>query len=770
MSDDPKTDADAAVRFLEWKRPGGPWPITAIVPDGHTTPTTWLENADEVRDFVAKESGRANLHYTVAELRRGVARKPKKTDLTETDFLHADLDPPKTLPPGEIDAWIETEVARVGKLVSVPPPSLIACSGNGLHLLWRLDEALFIGGAEERFIDVEARNRWLCHELSGDGSTWNCDRLLKLYGSINLPDDKKRKAGRTARATRIIDMNDRVHSLADFGVVDVKRTRPVGASPAGPRGDVRRMAHPDELAQWGIGEADRLRMLIVQGCDPDNFDGDRSNVVFDLCCNLHRRGIPADLIAGIISDETWPISAHVIDKGGRDIFDYAWRQVDRATATVAADGNPFETDKHGIPFPSQRNIRLALTKMGVRVRHDRFADRAALSGLEGFGPHLNDAALTRLRLRAEEEYKLKVPKEFFCDVVEDSARRDHFHPVVDYLAGVVWDGTPRLDGWMTTYLQAADTEYTRHVGIIMLVAAVRRVRQPGCKFDEMVVLESEQGKAKSSALSILAVQEDWFSDDLPLNAEAKLVIERTQGRWIIEAGELKGMTPKGVEHLKGFLSRQRDSSRMAYGRLTHDAPRHFIVVGTTNDDKYLVDNTGNRRFWPVRVGDIDLEALARDRDQLWAEAATRESSGESIRLDRALWQAAALEQDERRTIDPFVAPLADLFCSLQGKVRSSDVWNFIGTPIGMRTTEQERRLGVAMRDLGFERVQLRFGGDPEYCYRRGDEDQRKRRIHVEALLDDHGKILSWEAFLERDDPPSRQAVMDLGPDGTDDPY
>ena len=770
MSDNPQTDTDVAVRFLEWKRPGGPWPITAITPDGHSTPTTWLENADEVRHFVAKESGRANLHYTVAELQRGVARKPKKTDLTETDFLHADLDPPKTLALGEIDAWIETEVERVSKLVSVPPPSLIACSGNGLHLLWRLDETLFIGGAEERFIDIEARNRWLGHQLSGDGSTWNCDRLLKLYGSINLPDDKKRKAGRTARATRIIAMNDRVHPLADFDVVDIKRTRTVGVSPAKHRGDVRRMAHPDELSQWGIGEADRLRMLIVQGCDPDDFDGDRSNVVFDLCCNLHRRGVPADLIAGIISDETWPISAHVLDKGGRDILGYAWRQVDRAEAKVAADGEPFEMDKNGIPFPSQRNIRLALNKMGVRVRHDRFADRAALTGLEGFGPHLDDAALTRLRLRAEEEHKLKVGKEFFCDVVGDAARRDDFHPVVDYLDGLTWDGRARLDGWMTTYLEAADNDYTRHVGTIMLVAAVRRVRQPGCKFDEMVVLESEQGKAKSSALALLAVHEDWFSDDLPLNAEAKLVIERTQGRWIIEAGELKGMSPKGVEHLKGFLSRRRDSSRMAYGRLTHDAPRHFIVVGTTNDDRYLVDSTGNRRFWPVRVGDIDLEALARDRDQLWAEAAAREAAGETIRLDKALWQAAALEQDERRTLDPFVAPLADVFRSLQGKVRSSDVWDIIGTPIGMRTPDQERRVGNAMRDLGFERGQARFGGDPEHCYRRGDEGQRKRRIVVEWVSSGDGERGGWEAVLEGGDTSARQTTLKLGAGDGDEPY
>ncbi len=172
----------------------------------------------------------------------------------------------------------------------------------------------------------------------------------------------------------------------------------------------------------------------------------------------------------------------------------------------------------------------------------------------------------------------------------------------------------------------------------------------------------------------------------------------------------------------------------------------------------------------VCFGDIDLEALARDRDQLWAEAAAREAAGESIRLDKALWQAAALEQDERRTLDPFVAPLADLFHNLQGKVRSSDVWNFVGTPVGQRTPDQERRLGVAMRDLGLERVKARFGGDPQSCYRRGDEEQQKRRIFVEAVLDDNGRTTGWEAFVERDDTSSRQATMDLGPKGGDDPY
>lgn len=772
MADEPKTNVEEAVRFLEWKRPGGPWPITAIEPDGRRTPTTWLADLNAVRAYVAEHSGRANLHYTVAELQRGVTRKPKKEHLTETVFLHADLDPPKGLPPAEIDAWIDAEVARVRALRTVPRPSLIACSGNGLHLLWRLDMRFHIGGAEARWAEVEAHNRWLVRELSGDGATWNCDRLLKLYGSINLPNSTKRMAGRVPRETRIIDMNDSVHSLADFGAVDVGATlatREAAAGPA-PRGKAQRLAHPDELAEWGIGETDRLRLLIVQGCDPDNFDGDRSDVVFDLCCNMTRRGVPRGLIAGIISDPAWPVSAHVIDKGGREAIGYAWRQVEQAERTVKAEGEPFQADKDGKPYPNQHNVRLALTKMGVRVRYDCFADRPTLTGLEGFGPHLSDAAMTRLRLRIDEEHKLKVGKDFFCDVVEDAARRDSFHPVVDYLDGLRWDGTPRLDGWMTTYLQADYSEYTRAVGTLMLVAAVRRVREPGCKFDEMLVLESAQGKAKSSALAIIAVHDDWFSDDLPLSAEAKLVIERTQGRWIIEAGELSGIGKKGVEHLKAFLARRRDSSRMAYGRLTHDAPRHFIVVGTTNDERYLIDNTGNRRFWPVRVGDIDLDALARDRDQLWAEAAAREAAGASIRLDRSLWQAAAIEQEGRRLVDPLVPVLAGVFGGLNGKVRSKDVWDVIGTPVGLRTPELERRMGAAMRELGFERKHRRFGGDPEWAYLRGTEGERARRILIVSVPGENGIGGVWQAYLKGGDERGRQNALDLERDEDAKPY
>jgi len=184
---------------------------------------------------------------------------------------------------------------------------------------------------------------------------------------------------------------------------------------------------------------------------------------------------------------------------------------------------------------------------------------------------------------------------------------------------------PRLNTWLIDWAKAEDTPYTRAVSAKPLLAAVRRVRRPGTKFDEMLVLEAPQGYNRSSALRILAVNDDWFTDDIPLNADSKVVIERLSGKWIAEASELKGMRRGDVEHLKAMLSRQVDRARLAYDRTPTEYPRQSIFIGTTNSATYLRDMTGDRRYWPVAVERFDLEALKANRDQLWAEAAHREA-------------------------------------------------------------------------------------------------------------------------------------------------
>jgi len=205
--------------------------------------------------------------------------------------------------------------------------------------------------------------------------------------------------------------------------------------------------------------------------------------------------------------------------------------------------------------------------------------------------------------------------------------------VTDYLDSLVWDGTPRLDRWLVDFAGADDTSYVRAASRAMLVAAVRRARHPGCRFEQMPVLEGPQGSGKSRALRLLAIEDAWFADALPrLDADARQVIEATHGKWIVEASELGGMTASDAAALKSFLSRSHDEARMAYDRDRTRMPRQFVVVGTTSSADYLRDTTGNRRFWPVSVRRFDLGRLVEIRDQLWAEAAVAEAAGESINL------------------------------------------------------------------------------------------------------------------------------------------
>jgi len=264
----------------------------------------------------------------------------------------------------------------------------------------------------------------------------------------------------------------------------------------------------------------------------------------------------------------------------------------------------------------------------------------------------------------------------------------------------------------------------------MLTAAVRRIRQPGAKFDEMLVLESEQGLNKSLVLQTLAVRQEWWSDQLQLGQRGREAIEATSGKWIVEVPELQGMRKADVERVKAWLSAPSDRGRMAYGMTVTEAPRQFVCFGTTNGDAYLRDNTGNRRFWPVRVQRFDVNALEQDRDQLWAEAAQREASGASIRLPEKLWSAAAEEQRERMLTNEFTSLLDEILRDendepLQGKITVNDVWQALGIRPGQRHQGRQEQLGTAMRELGWSHKRLRFGeGKRSYCYTKGPQPHR----------------------------------------------
>jgi predicted P-loop ATPase len=167
--------------------------------------------------------------------------------------------------------------------------------------------------------------------------------------------------------------------------------------------------------------------------------------------------------------------------------------------------------------------------------------------------------------------------------------------------------------------------------------------------------------------------------------------------------------------------------------LTTEAQRQCVIIGTTNSDRYLRDSTGNRRYWPVAVGEIDVAAIRRDRDQLWAEAAIRETEGMSIRLAPELWPVAGGEQEDRRIEDPMFERLEKHLAGQEGKIPASRAWDITGVPPGQRQQEDNARLGDAMKKLGYRRDTMRFGGSPEKGYWRGNKETEIVIVGVEQL-------------------------------------
>jgi putative DNA primase/helicase len=322
------------------------------------------------------------------------------------------------------------------------------------------------------------------------------------------------------------------------------------------------------------------------------------------------------------------------------------------------------------------------------------------------------------------------------------AREHRIHPVRSYLDTLRWDGTPRLGTWTSRYLGADPTDLIHAMGSLWLISAAARIYRPGVKADHMLILEGEQGARKSTALKILA-GEDWFTDELP-DLGSKDAAIHMQGVWIVEIAELDAIGRAEVSRIKAFLTRTTDRFRPPYGRHTVEIKRQCVFAGTVNPDTYLRDETGNRRFWPIRCGAIDIDALARDRDQLWAEAVARFKDGAIWWLeDKDLLQAARDEQDKRYQSDAWDG-LIDRWLTHETRavnrghagyedwqveeierykpVRDVSVGEILEGALAIEPAKwsklDQMRVGAWLKSRNWERYQCRIGEGREWRYRK----------------------------------------------------
>ncbi len=472
-----------------------------------------------------------------------------------------------------------------------------------------------------------------------------------------------------------------------------------------------------EFELGDIGDASTLPLTKPQLAALTEGEGvkDRSAKVYELCIVLTAAGIPDSTILSVFTDRRFYLGNCAFDHAKTGKRQLAARWVEKyclRKAKARANETPFdieeipsdadlmakrkrENDCRPKAAPKERvwpvglkgdepwcdqiekkfqgngrpalvkttlaNVLIILEKMGGEgfIRFNEFTLRVFWMADTPWGikagkersSGFEDAV--RIKIWFADNYKIEPPNSVIDEALMLIAFKNQFHPVKDYLESLEWDGVKRVDRAFRTYFgcQMADP-YLRKITRKFFLACITRIYRPGTKFDGVITLEGEQGVGKSSFGQIIA-GDDWFINGLP-NLHDKDAALNLVGMWICELGELAAVNRSELALVKEFITRDRDNIRPPYGQRRQTFPRTIVFIGTTDKQEYLTDPEGNRRFWPVSVGDCDFDSLNWDRDQLWAEAKwIFDNAPEKLYLKRGglADQQAKAYQESRRIED-----------------------------------------------------------------------------------------------------------------------
>lgn len=626
------------------------WDKVERSPDGKTVEfgkrplhSKWMTRAYDSRQVIAERADGQNL---------GVRLR--------ADWLVLDVDP-RNSAHADLGESADHMVARLSEAVGADlmrEAFLVVRTGSGgLHLY-------FVKPTDVTLVDTVRDERWAGFEFKSRGR------------QVVAPGSRHPSGGLYAieRHNPAAEFN-----AAPEGLIEMARRKATPAAASAPAGKVS----PEELA------------AMLEGLDPADFPDNASWEPLMMACHHATAGAGREeFIAWSTGFQEFPdvgrrwdslrvdpgrpavtegtLYAALRDAGRADLIprstaedDFAARTPAIVEGTAPVYEGELRANKSGTAADDFTNAITAVTGSGLELAFDELKQRVVFRARqlpwdEAYGRELNDHTARMIRLALIEQHRglrYQPSRENVFEAAMTIAYLVKFNPVTEYLNRLEWDGVERVGRLFPSYFATEDDAFSRAVSTCFMVSAVRRQRRPGCKVDTMPVLKGRQGAGKSSGLRAL-FGADWFSDASLGDLGGKDAALGLQGIWVQEFAELDGMRRSEVNTLKAFCSRAVDRVRKPYGREFEELQRRCVFAGTVNEGGYLTDPTGNRRFWPLTVeGRVDVEALARDRDQLWAEASAMEGAKVRHVLDEALWPEAAQRQAEETAEDPWAEPI-----------------------------------------------------------------------------------------------------------------
>ncbi|MBU0572059.1 MAG: bifunctional DNA primase/polymerase [Candidatus Omnitrophica bacterium] len=493
---------------------------------------------------------------------------------------------------------------------------------------------------------------------------------------------------------------------------------------------------PDWLIRLCLQEKKKARKIKSAGPMPDKVLKHARNNFLTSVAGTMRNGhfSEAEMFASLIiinqSRCSPPLSEAEVKRVVKSSMNFTPKDAQTVTA-VAASAQPAPdqpdwvsklvlTDR-GLPAKCPTNAAHYLIHhdawRGV-LQYDEFAERIIWgnvppvptdAGAIAAGEDFADWHISPIRHWLLRQTGMKLGVDEMKHAVAWAAHANPVHPLRTWLNGLKWDGHVRLDKWLSRYLGAVDDDYSRAVGRWWMVSAVARVLSPGCQADHILVLEGPQGVGKSTAVETL-FSKRYYLGTLP-DIRTKDAVISLLDHWVVEIAELDAIKGANATRIKDFLSQRVDDFRPPYGAANLRRPRQCVFVGTTNPDEYLNDPTGNRRFWPVRVTTIARDELATDREQLWAEAVTRYTGGETWWPDAAAQPMLQEAQEERFSEDAW-EPRVEEWAKAHFEFTLGDVLqSCLGLELGKWDRPSQTRVGKVLSRLGYVTRRIRTASD-----------------------------------------------------------